>query len=82
MFDRSGTLVLFRSLGLVILNILLCLLHSSATAAQTYAKNVLVMSSFGYGHASIDMMESSLRTRVPWPVNFSIAYLENPHFEE
>jgi hypothetical protein len=27
MFDRSGTLVLFRSLGLVILNILLCLLH-------------------------------------------------------
>ena len=81
-FDRSATMVLFRCLGLVILGILLGLLHSSSTAAQTPAKNVLVMSSFGYGHASIDLMESSLRTRVPWPVNFSLAYLENPHFEE
>ena len=81
-FDRSATVVLFRCLGLVILGILLGLLHSFSTAAQTPAKNVLVMSSFGYGHASIDLMESSLRTRVPWPVNFSLAYLENPHFEE
>jgi len=27
-------------------------------------------------------MESSLRAHVPWPVNFSVKYLENPQFEE
>ena len=44
-------------------------------------KNVLVLSG-GHGHASIDLMESSLRSRVPWPVNFSVADLENPQFED
>ena len=82
-FDRSATMVLFRCLGLVILGVLLGLLHSSSIAAQTPAKNVLVLSSFfERSHASLDLMESSLRAHAPWPVTFSVSSLENPRFEE
>ena len=82
-FDRSGTLVLFRCLGLAILGILLCIIPGSATEAQTNAKNVLVLSSFfERSHVSLDLMESSLRAHAPWPVTFSVSSLENPRFEE
>jgi PAS domain S-box-containing protein len=64
------------------LGILLLVLTSFPASAQPNAKNVLVLVSVGRGHMSIDQMESSLRSRVPWPVNFSIVYLENPRFEE
>ena len=82
-FDRSSTVVLFRSLGLAILGILLGIIPGSATEAQTNAKNVLILSSFfERSHVSLDLMESSLRAHAPWPVNFSVSYLENPRFEE
>ena len=50
-------------------------------AAQTKAKNVLVLSG-GRGRVSINQMQSTLRTRFPGPVNFSIVDLENPRFEQ
>jgi PAS domain S-box-containing protein len=64
------------------LGALLCIFTGPPGTTQPKAKNVLVLVSVGRGHASIDQMESSLRARVPWPVNFSIVYLENPRFEE
>ncbi len=56
----------------------------TATAANPQgptAKSVIVLSG-GRGRASLNQMESELRSRVPWPVNFSIVDLENPRFED
>ena len=67
-------------LRLAIPGILLCVLSGSAAAAQGTAKNVLVLSG-GHGSVSIPIMEASLRRNVPWPVNFSVADLETPPFD-
>ena len=62
---------------------LLCMLTCSLASAQPNAKEALVLDSFfERDHTSIDNLESSLRARVPWPVNFSVKYLENPQFED
>lgn len=77
-FDRSG-----RHAALAMLGILLCAFMCPAGAAQTNAKKVLVLFSFfERSHTSLDLMESSLRAHVPGPVDFYVAYLENPRFEE
>jgi len=81
-FRRSGALALGTPVLLAILVILWCLPTNSPAAPQPKGKNVLVLVSLGRGHLSIDQMKSSLRARVPWPVNFSVEYLENPRFEE
>ena len=82
-FSCFGAAALRKHLSLPILSILLCVLAGPGNAAQTNAKNVLVLFSFfDRSHVSLDLMESSLRAHVPWPVNFSISYLENPRFEE
>jgi signal transduction histidine kinase len=66
-----------------LLGVLLCLLAGPFGAAQTNPKNVLVLLSFFEpNHVSTNIMESTLRRRVPWPVNFTVSYLENPHLEE
>ena len=65
--------------GLAYLLVLLAL--APPAAAQTKPKNVLVLSG-GRGRVSINQMQSSLRTRFPGPVNFSIVDLENPRFEQ
>ena len=65
---------------LTILGIFLWVLSGPPAAAEPNAKNVLVLSG-GHGSVSIPVMESSLRARVPWPVNFSVADLETPPFD-
>lgn len=80
---RFAAEALPKRLSLTILGILLCVLGAPGSAAQTNPKNVLVFFSFfERNHVSLDLMESSLRAHVPWPIDFSISYLENPRFEE
>ncbi len=69
---------------LSILGVLLCgFVCPVIAAAQTNAKNVLlVFSFFDRNHWSLDNLESSLRAHVPWPVNFSLSYLENSRVDE
>jgi len=58
--------------------------HAAAVPVKTEnatGKNVVILSG-GRGRASINQMENALRSRVPWPVNFSIVDLDNPRFEE
>jgi PAS domain S-box-containing protein len=68
---RNWLLVVFFSL----------LALAPPTKAQPKTKNVLVLSG-GRGRVSINLMESSLRTRFQGPVNFSVVDLENPRFEQ
>ena len=78
MNDRKGAKARFLILG-----ILFCTFACSVAAAQTNAKNVLVLFSFfERNHVPLDNVESSLRARVPWPVNFSVSYLENAQVED
>jgi PAS domain S-box-containing protein len=67
----------------VVTGVLLCLLASLGGVGQSAKKNALVMMTFfDRDHSSLDGMESSLRAHVPWPVSFTVSYLENPRFEE
>ena len=63
-----------------ILGALWCFLSGSLAAAQANAKNVLVLYDFSLG--SVDFLESSLRARVPEPVNFYVEYMEGRRFSE
>jgi len=77
---RSADVILF------LLGVLLCWCTGPAAAKALDAKgstgkNVVVLSG-GRGRASLNQMESELRSRVPWPVNFSVVDLENPRFED
>jgi PAS domain S-box-containing protein len=55
----------------------------TSPAAPVSAKNVLVMFSFFERDSkSLDDMEASVRAHVPWPVDFTVEYLESPRFEE
>ena len=51
------------------------------TTAQQNPKNVLVLSG-GPGRASIEQMESSLRSHLSSPVNFSVVDLQNTRLED
>ncbi len=63
--------------------ILLFAFIGDVAAAQTNAKNVLVLFSFvDRNHVPLDKIESSLRAHVSLPVNFSVSYLENSQIEE
>jgi hypothetical protein len=65
------------------LGILLWVLTGPSAAAQPNAKNVVVLFSFFERNpVSLEAIESSLRAHVPWPVDFSVEYLENPRFYE
>jgi PAS domain S-box-containing protein len=79
----SGVIAKFM---VVIPGILLFGLVGPAIAEPTNTTNVtgknVVVLSGGRGRASINQMEEALRSRVPWPVNFSIVDLDNPRFEE
>jgi signal transduction histidine kinase len=71
---------------LLISGMLLCALSNPNVQAQANtkdvrAKTVLVLSG-GRGRASINRMESSLKTHFSGPVNFSIVDLDNPRFEQ
>ena len=78
MNDRKGAKARF-----LIKSILFYAFACSVAAAQTNAKNVLVLFSFfDRNHTPLDNVESSLRAHVPWPVNFSVGYIENAKVEE
>ena len=78
---RFGVRGKFAFLNAVVAGVLLTLSVSSVSA-QPNSKKVLVLSG-GPGHSvSIDLMESTLRSNVPWPVKFfSAAELEVPPFD-
>jgi len=84
--DSLRTLGVAVRLGVAIAGILLLGLADYAVAAPARMENVagknVVILSGGRGRASINQMEAALRSRVPWPVNFSIVDLDNPRFEE
>ena len=67
---------------LVVVCVLLAL--ASRATAEPAAKNVLVLSGGGGHSGSIDLMESTVRSRVPGPVDFfsPVAELEEPPFEK
>ena len=81
---RRGTIS--AHVRLFILGTLLSMFFDPATAIATDAKSVtgktVVVLSGGRGRQSLNQMESELRSRVPWPVNFSVVDLENPRFED
>jgi PAS domain S-box-containing protein len=77
-----GAQKVFRHVGLTFVGFLLCMPAGQAAAAKPNAKNVLVLSGGRHESVSIPIMESSLRSHVPGPVNFSIADLETPPFAD
>ncbi len=80
-FRRSAAGAHPMRVWLIILAILGGLFARPHAAAQQNAKNVIVLSG-GRGRDSLNWMESSLRARVAFPVNFSIVDLDNPRFDE
>jgi PAS domain S-box-containing protein len=84
--DRSswfGARPLCAHVWVTILGILLCLV-SSAAAAEQNAKNVLVLYSFTDDSifGSVGLLASSLRARVPGPVDLYVEHLETLRFED
>jgi len=66
----------------VILGILLCVLVRPAPASQPVAKNVLVLHNWSSLPQSWTLMESTVRARIPGQINFYVASIENPRFDE
>src|SRR2546425_2569876 len=66
----------------VVLGILLCGLIRPSAAAQPAVKNVLVLHNWANLPQSWDLMESTVRARVPGQINFYTASVENPRFDE
>jgi PAS domain S-box-containing protein len=62
---------------LTILGILLVVLSGFSAGAEPATKNVLVVfSTLGRQHETLDLMESGVRAHFSGPVNFSVAYLD------
>lgn len=58
-------------------------LPGSAAKRQPREKNVLVLfSSVQYSQSTLDLIEPAMRARVPVPITFFAAYLEDPQVEE
>ena len=83
-FDRSGFWDVLARWRLLLVAILACVLLALPTAAaEATAKNVLILFRFFNPHESFTgTMESSVRAHFSGPVSFTLAYLENPRFEE
>src|SRR5215813_8090626 len=68
---------------LTMLGVLLCFLGGTAVAAKPHTKNVVILYSFSdtslFGPA--DFLESSLRARLPWPVDFYVESFDSQRFE-
>jgi len=79
---RFGGRGIFAFLEALVPGILLCLSISSA-AAQANPKNVLVLfSTLKYREAFLDAVEPAIRARVPGPITFYDAYLDDPQVEQ
>ena len=80
-----GAWAFARPEWLLVLSLVFLALVGTASAGEpTTAKNVLVLYSFSDRSAfgPTDSLESAIRARVPWPVNFYVEYLEGRHFEQ
>jgi PAS domain S-box-containing protein len=68
---------------LTIFAIPFCVLPGSADKGQPGEKNVLVLfSSVQYSQSTLDLIEPSMRARIPGSITFYAAYLEDPQVEE
>jgi PAS domain S-box-containing protein len=73
----------FGFLKVLVLGILLCILNGPVARAQPDAKNVLVLfSAVKYSEAFLDVVEPSIRARVPGSITFYAAYLDDPQVEQ
>jgi hypothetical protein len=60
-----------------------CALSNSAAEGQPREKNVLVLfSAIPFSQPVLDVIEPSIRARVPGSIRFNTAYLEDPQVEE
>ena len=73
---------LSAQLARVLFGILLCILIRPAVGIQPAAKNVLVLHNWAGLPESWTLMESTVRARVPGQINFYVASIENPRFDE
>jgi PAS domain S-box-containing protein len=70
------------SLPRVVLGVILCIAVHPAAAIQPVAKNVLVLHNWASLPQTWTLMESTVRARVPGQINFYVASIENPRFDE
>lgn len=76
-------LTLSACVWFVVVGILFCVVVPSAGAAeQPNVKNVLVLHNWSNLPQSWDLMESTVRARVPGQINFYTASVENPRFDD
>ena len=80
LWDRPNELSDY--LWFVVLGIVLCVLIAPAAAEQPNVKNVLVLHNWANLPQSWDLMESTVRARVPGQINFYTASVENPRFDD
>jgi PAS domain S-box-containing protein len=81
---RSNLPELGTAVWYTIYGVLLCLLSCIQASAQPVTKNVLILHGFAERslNGSLDSLESLVRARVPWQVNFYVEYLESRRFGE
>jgi PAS domain S-box-containing protein len=79
---RFHPLSLSPALCVSIISVLMLLGAPAKAGAQSNVKNVLVLFSFAERSltAPLDSLESSLRARGPWQINFYVEYLESRRF--
>jgi hypothetical protein len=80
----TSSIIHFCALALLtVFAIPLCALSSSPAAEQPREKNVLVLfSAVQYSQSTLELIEPPMRARVPGPITFYDAYLEDPQVEE
>src|ERR1700757_71439 len=66
----------------VLVGVVLCVLICPAAAEEPAVKNVLVLHNWANLPQSWNLMESTVRARVPGQINFYNASVENPRFDE
>jgi PAS domain S-box-containing protein len=69
-------------LWFIVLGLLLCVLIRPAAAQPPPAKNVLILHNWQELPPSWSLMESTVRARVPGPINFYSSTVENPRFDD
>jgi Histidine kinase-, DNA gyrase B-, and HSP90-like ATPase len=80
----SAWLIQFCALALLTVFVIpLSALSSSASEGQPKEKHVLVLfSAIPFSQAVLDVVEPTIRARVPGSITFNTAYLEDPQIEE
>jgi PAS domain S-box-containing protein len=86
LWQLQPTVAIIQFCALALLSILaipLCALSSAPAEGQPRGKNVLVIfSAVQYSQSTLELIEPAMRARVPGPITFYDAYLEDPQVEE